>query len=155
MGDETHKLSQRGGFSQLFRRAAIEQGIAVSTAEDRDLYLTALVNGYSTEPPTPTRGDIELTRSYYDLAGNWVEPSELEEGELLIVHLALSAKERHPDMLVVDLLAAGLELENPNLPTSIPVDERIIEGRASVSGNKVIRSSTRSIAMTVISRLWM
>ncbi len=42
----------------------------------------------------------------------------LNSGDLVLVHLAVSAKQRVPDALVVDLLPAGLELENQNLAQS-------------------------------------
>ncbi len=42
----------------------------------------------------------------------------LASGQLVLVHLAVRAEERVPDALVVDLLPAGLELENQNLAQS-------------------------------------
>ena len=42
----------------------------------------------------------------------------LASGDLVLVHIAVAAKQRVPDALVVDLLPAGLELENQNLAQS-------------------------------------
>jgi uncharacterized protein YfaS (alpha-2-macroglobulin family) len=42
----------------------------------------------------------------------------LKSGELVLVHLEVKAKARVPDALVVDLLPAGLEIENQNLAKS-------------------------------------
>jgi uncharacterized protein YfaS (alpha-2-macroglobulin family) len=50
--------------------------------------------------------------------GEPLDLSNLQSGELVLVHLAVSAKQRVPDALVVDLLPAGLELENQNLAQS-------------------------------------
>ncbi|WP_285293477.1 hypothetical protein, partial [Klebsiella pneumoniae] len=44
--------------------------------------------------------------------------SPLRSGELVLVKLEVTAKRNVPDALVVDLLPAGLELENQNLANS-------------------------------------
>jgi uncharacterized protein YfaS (alpha-2-macroglobulin family) len=44
--------------------------------------------------------------------------SSLRSGELVLVKLEVTAKRNVPDALVVDLLPAGLELENQNLANS-------------------------------------
>jgi uncharacterized protein YfaS (alpha-2-macroglobulin family) len=50
--------------------------------------------------------------------GRPLDLTALQSGELVLVHLGVAAKQRVPDALVVDLLPAGLELENQNLGQS-------------------------------------
>jgi uncharacterized protein YfaS (alpha-2-macroglobulin family) len=50
--------------------------------------------------------------------GQPLDLHNLRSGDLVLVHLALKARDRVPDALVVDLLPAGLELENQNLAQS-------------------------------------
>jgi len=45
------------------------------------------------------------------------------------VHLQLSAQQRSPDVLVVDLLPAGFELENQNLEHALKLDEIKVDGK--------------------------
>jgi len=44
------------------------------------------------------------------------------------VSLKVSASHRHPDLLLVDLLPAGLEIENQNLEHSIKLDNFEVNG---------------------------
>ncbi|WP_147478205.1 alpha-2-macroglobulin family protein, partial [Pseudomonas syringae] len=52
------------------------------------------------------------------LSGAPLNVGALKTGQLVLVHLEIGAKQRVPDALVVDLLPAGLELENQNLAQS-------------------------------------
>ncbi|MCP6374027.1 hypothetical protein NL455_29530, partial [Klebsiella pneumoniae] len=52
------------------------------------------------------------------LEGKPADLTNLKSGELLVVRLKVAASERVSDALVVDLLPAGLELENQNLSDS-------------------------------------
>ena len=61
---------------------------------------------------------MEIRREYLGMNGQPLDLHNLRSGDLVLVHLALKAKERVPDALVVDLLPAGLELENQNLAQS-------------------------------------
>ncbi len=132
IGDKTEALNQAQRLSRLFHRQEITRGIRLDSRNDSDLYVSALVNGYSAEPPKPVSDSMTIQRSYYDKQGKAVNPSTVEEGTVLVTHLELRTKARHPDLLVADLLPAGLEPENPALPDSVRLDEVKI-------GDKTIR----------------
>jgi len=53
----------------------------------------------------------------------------LETGELILIHIQLEANRRIPDALVVDLLPAGLELENQNLKHGFKLDKLSVNGK--------------------------
>src|SRR5690606_12459921 len=55
---------------------------------------------------------------------------KVKTGELFLVHLILTAKERVPDALLVHFLPAGFELENQNLEHAIKLDEFRIDGKS-------------------------
>ncbi len=59
-----------------------------------------------------------LSVSTWTLKGQLLNIKTLRSGDLVVVHLAVRATETVPDALVVDLLPAGLELENQNLAQS-------------------------------------
>ncbi len=123
IGQDEERIKRSQRLARLFRRMEASRGIRLTSRNDSDLYVTALVNGYSAEPPKPVEDGISIRRSYYDKLGKPVTPKEVEEGTVLISHLEVTVKERHPDLLVVDLLPAGLEPENPALPDSVRLDE--------------------------------
>jgi uncharacterized protein YfaS (alpha-2-macroglobulin family) len=130
IGQEREGVKRSKRLLRLFRRKEAAQGIRLSSRNDSDLYVSALVNGYGAEPPEPVEHGISIQRNYFDQQGKPVTPDSLEEGEVLVTHLELTVKKRHPDLLVADLLPAGLEPENPALPDSIRLDEIKIEDKS-------------------------
>lgn len=91
-----------------------------NTENDKLLYVKLTVSGYNKIPPVPTEtgNEIKIERSYYDLKGNKIDPSELKINSLMAVVLEVSSKKDIPDAMIIDYLPAGLELENQNLTNS-------------------------------------
>lgn len=73
------------------------------------------ISGYPQQPPAAGGENLSISREYLGTDGQSLNLKNLQSGDLVLVHLAVSAKQRVPDALVVDLLPAGLELENQNL----------------------------------------
>jgi uncharacterized protein YfaS (alpha-2-macroglobulin family) len=130
IGQERESIQRSKRLIRLYRRKEAAQGIRLTSRSDSDLYVSALVNGYGSEPPEPVDDGISIQRDYFDTQGKPVTPDSLEEGEILVTHLQLTTTERRPDLLVADLLPAGLEPENPALPDSIRLDEIKIEDKS-------------------------
>lgn len=59
-----------------------------------------------------------IERQIFDTRGQQKSLTSLRSGELVLVKLEVTAKRNVPDALVVDLLPAGLELENQNTANS-------------------------------------
>ena len=55
----------------------------------------------------------------------------MKVGELMLVQVLVKPADRYrrPDLMLIDLLPAGLELENQNLNASIKLDDVIIDER--------------------------
>jgi len=82
------------------------------------VYQQLTISGYPQVPPAPGGDNLSIRREYLGMNGQPLNLRNLNSGDLVLVHLAVSAKQRVPDALVVDLLPAGLELENQNLAQS-------------------------------------
>ncbi|PHM64544.1 hypothetical protein Xsto_02950 [Xenorhabdus stockiae] len=93
-------------------------GIEISNRGDNSLYSRLNVVGYPLQKPEPYSNILNIKRTYLDLAGKTYTPDRLNSGELMIVKLEISTTQPVSDALVVDLLPAGLELENQNLAYS-------------------------------------
>lgn len=93
-------------------------GITVNNAGDAPVYGRLDVVGYAQTPPPAASHNLKVRREYFDLNGKPLALDALESGQLVLVHLTVSAADRIPDALVTDLLPAGLELENQNLANS-------------------------------------
>lgn len=92
--------------------------LQVTNSGDRNLYLRVDGSGYAQQMPKPQANVLHIERQFLDSEGNPRSLSSLKSGELVIVKLKVWADRNVPDALVVDLLPAGLELENQNLANS-------------------------------------
>ncbi|MDX7568900.1 hypothetical protein SJ550_25860, partial [Serratia marcescens] len=88
------------------------EGLELNNQGGTTIYSRMNVVGYPKVAPAPYSNVLKINRSYYDLKGNRVDPNRLQSGEMLVVKLEVSANRDVPDALVVDLLPAGLEIEN-------------------------------------------
>ena len=75
---------------------------------------------------------IVVRKKYFDLNGNKVDLSQIKSGDFVLVHLEMSLDKKYnylPDAMVIDLLPAGLELENQNLEHALKLDGIKVDGK--------------------------
>ncbi len=92
--------------------------LSIQNQSSDTLYQQLTVSGYPRQTPPAMSNGMEIRREYLGLNGQALNLGNLRSGDLVLVHLALKSKDRVPDALVVDLLPAGLEVENQNLAQS-------------------------------------
>lgn len=92
--------------------------LSLTNQSETPVYQQLTVSGYPQVPPTAGGDNLSIRRDYLGMNGQPLNLRSLNSGDLVLVHLTVSAKQRVPDALVVDLLPAGLELENQNLAQS-------------------------------------
>lgn len=113
----SHQLSDTQPALKL-AGSALSESLTVSSEAQQPLYQQLTLSGYPVRPPAPHADTLSIRRQYLGLDGEPLKLDTLKSGDLVLVHLAVSAKQRVPDALVVDLLPAGLEIENQNLAQS-------------------------------------
>lgn len=96
----------------------LQAGLRLSTPSAEDLYQRLELSGYPKQAPQAGGTVLSIERQYLNTQGEPLNLSDLHSGDLVLVHLAVRATHQVPDALVVDLLPAGLELENQNLAQS-------------------------------------
>jgi uncharacterized protein YfaS (alpha-2-macroglobulin family) len=85
--------------------------------------------GNQSGPPTAYSDGFSIKRDYFDIDGQAIDLNALKGGELMLVRITVTAEDHTPDALVVDLLPAGLELENQNLANaSVDLSKVAIDG---------------------------
>ncbi len=89
--------------------------LSVTNTGNLPLWLRLDVSGYPQTSPTPASNVLHIERQILGLDGSSKSLDSLRSGELVLVWLEVKASQNVPDALVVDLLPAGLELENQNL----------------------------------------
>mgnify|MGYP003366218150 FL=1 len=85
---------------------------------NKPVWLRVDTSGYPQSAPQPGGNVLQIERQYLNSEGRVASLSSLRSGELVLVRLLVKARQNVPDALVVDLLPAGLELENQNLASS-------------------------------------
>ena len=109
------------------------QPVQVSNTGSVDAYVSLRLNGRTlTEPAAHSRG-LQVQHVFYDLDGQPLADQQnlqLRSGEQLLVELTVMASADRPHGLVVDLLPAGLEVENQNLNDAYSISNLSVEGVA-------------------------
>ena len=104
----------------LMRRYAGErlrgQPVTVANRSDKAVDAVITVSGVPATPRGTEANGFTLSRSYYDLDGNPVPVGEVAQNARMVVVLEASEESSWPSkVLVVDLLPAGFEIDNPSL----------------------------------------
>ncbi|WP_145484302.1 alpha-2-macroglobulin family protein [Yersinia aldovae] len=115
---ESATVTQNAALNQNWSAPQLTGGMQMQNRGDVALYSRVNIVGYPQQTPAPFSNNLHISRRYIGLDGNPLPLSHLKSGELVLVHLDVWADKRVPDALVVDLLPAGLELENQNLGDS-------------------------------------
>ncbi|AOM39308.1 alpha-2-macroglobulin [Xenorhabdus hominickii] len=111
-------FNRESALTETLTADQISKGIDISNRGDSTLYSRLNVVGYPLNTPSPYSNVLKIKRTYLSLEGVPANIERMRSGEMVIVKLEISATESVPDALVVDLLPAGLEVENQNLANS-------------------------------------
>ena len=86
--------------------------------------LAATLAGYPARQPRTSSNGIKISRRYLTPGGKPITSfGPFKSGDRMIVELSFSAEKRLPNALLVDLLPACLEGEDPNLSGSMVIDD--------------------------------
>lgn len=124
------------GSGSLSGSAPLQQGApealaasAVTNEGKGSLYVQRTLIGYPEQAPTRLSQGISVTRSWFNSDGQRFDPIKVKVGDLVVVRLNVSSESAVPDALLVEMVPAGFELENPALGNSIKLEELSIEGK--------------------------
>ncbi|MEW6994853.1 MG2 domain-containing protein [Colwelliaceae bacterium MEBiC 14330] len=129
-------IKQAGIFAKKLSSEDLQQTLTLTNRQDEHLYINFAYQGVSKDKPQATTGELSITRDYYNSEGQKIQATKLPVGEMVIVAIRVDSQRRSPDLLVVDLLPAGLELENQNLNHAIKLDNLRFEGKSASEWQK-------------------
>ena len=129
-GDPKESLHQSQAWSRNLNADKVQQGFSLNSNHDKPLYLSAMINGYGKEPPKPESNGISVIRRWYNSKGEEIIPNSVNAGDLLLGHIEIMSEKRVADALVINLLPAGLELENQNLEHAVSFKDFKIDGES-------------------------
>ncbi|MFO0724294.1 MAG: alpha-2-macroglobulin [Myxococcota bacterium] len=117
-GKEIKTLDPNGPVSLQDDKAAwLGQELEVSLTGAAPAFVGIQVEGIRPTIPAPKSRGFSVERSYFDRQGHPINPDAITQGDVVVVRLELgtSLSTRQSNAVLVDLLPAGLEIENPRL----------------------------------------
>ncbi len=130
------KVTSSLGSGSLSGSAPLQQGTpealaasAVTNEGKGSLYVQRTLVGYPEQAPARISMGMSVTRSWFNSDGQRFDPTKVKVGDLVVVRLNVSSESAVPDALLVEMVPAGFELENPALGNSIKLEELSIEGK--------------------------
>ncbi len=104
-----------GPFVQV-REAGFTDDLNISATAANPTDITLTVTGIPTTPPEAGGAGYALNRAYYSLEGDPLDPSTFIAGDRFVTVLTVTPFESGGARLMIDdPLAAGIEIDNPNL----------------------------------------
>lgn len=92
------------------------KGLSVRNEGNGSIWYGGNLSGVPVAPQPPAREGFTIARRYYNRSGQEVDPAQIHQNDLLTVVITGEAQGSEPQQaLVVDLLPAGLEIENARL----------------------------------------
>jgi uncharacterized protein YfaS (alpha-2-macroglobulin family) len=100
------------------RSGACSFDARIAGPSDAQAYVGWLQTGVPAKPLPSADHGLRVMRRYLDKAGKPVALGRLQSGTLVTVELVLDAPGELKNVVIEDLLPAGLEIENPRLVTA-------------------------------------
>jgi len=114
-GARSDTVGGTGSLAFPIELAAYKRGVSVQNKGAQPLFAEVAVSGYPVKPLAPKDDRILVERSWWNTDGSAVTQRQFKTGEMLIVRLRVTARQRVKDGLVIDRIPAGFEVENMNL----------------------------------------
>ncbi len=109
------RIDAKKFFSMEFTHDDVTTGTDLQFFSDKEMFVYAAVSGYPIAPPKPKMDNFEVTRNLYSMDGKPLDKRVFESGEMIIAHLQIKTNEYYDNAMIIDLIPAGLEIENLNL----------------------------------------
>ncbi|MCY0965893.1 alpha-2-macroglobulin family protein [Parathalassolituus penaei] len=127
---QTENTRQSGAqvLYRFLKGAALQQGLTLTNTSQQRLFANLQYQGIPAQASEPyAEHGLSVDRFYYDRHGKPLAIKDgqltVKTGDLVLVELLVHSDDFRPDLMLTDLLPAGLEAENQNLEDSIKLDE--------------------------------
>ncbi|MEZ5584487.1 MAG: hypothetical protein R3F37_18520 [Candidatus Competibacteraceae bacterium] len=102
----------------------LTQGIAIANTGSQPVWTVQTLSGVPAQPQPPLQQGFSIIRRFYTRTGQEIDLTQVRQNDKLIAVISGQAltKENH-QALVVDLLPAGMEIENARLAHGQSLDE--------------------------------
>ena len=108
-------------FAGRFDSAALGRRFDVVNDGDDKIWVGATLTGIPAKDQPAAKNGFEITRVFYNLKGERVDLDKVRQSDVLVALIKVSGAAARPHQaLIVDLLPAGFEIENPRLDRRDP-----------------------------------
>jgi alpha-2-macroglobulin len=117
-GEELKRFTEEAPVSVIEKgHAFVGKEVEVSISGTGTAFVGVLVEGIRPTMIEPRSNGIEVKRTYLTKSGAPLDPMQIRQGDLVVTKIELKspAGTRLENVAIVDLLPAGLEIENPRL----------------------------------------
>ncbi|HHI81513.1 MAG TPA: hypothetical protein ENJ99_00005, partial [Rhizobiales bacterium] len=109
----------KGNYAGRFNADTIGAGVQISNTSPVSVDAAVTVTGIPAKPLPAGGNGFEISRTYYNLKGEAIDPSMVAQNERFVVVLKVTELNSWNSRVVVsDLLPAGFEIANPSLLSS-------------------------------------
>jgi len=136
-------MSGKTSDQALFVRGVAAGGFAVRNTGKADLYAHILLSGYPNTKPRAENYGVDITRRFLDINGKPLDITRAASGDRYLVELKVTPEKRMPNALVVDMIPAGVELEDPNISGAFLIDDILVDKKRVMSWQNDISISHR------------
>lgn len=127
------RIEERTGVSTVARTldsAALASGARITPSGGMPLYVIEEVAGVPTTVEPTSSEQLKISRRWFKPDGSPWEGGSLAEGDVLVARIEVESADYLRDVLVVDLVPGGLEVENLNLSDPAAFGSASIDGIA-------------------------
>jgi len=111
----------------IFTQGSAAKGFEVKNTGTAGLYVDLVLTGYPNAMPAPISRGVNIQRRFLDTRGRVLDISKTGSGDRIIVELRVAAEKRMPHALVVDMVPAGVELEDPNVSGAFLIEDVLVD----------------------------
>ncbi len=127
VGGQKDEISGSAPGQAIFTRGVAAKGFEIKNTGKTDLYVNVVLAGYPNAKPAPSDQGVAISRRFLDAGGSPMDVSKVKSGDRIIVELKVKPEKRMPHALVVDMVPAGVELEDPNVSGSFLIDDIVVD----------------------------
>ncbi|MCF6319293.1 MAG: alpha-2-macroglobulin family protein, partial [Proteobacteria bacterium] len=131
ISEENQSYEQTNDLIRVWYEQDASRPITINNDGNIPLYVDFKTQGYLAKA-VPESNGISVERRFFNLQGEKLDTSKLSTGEMVLVHIKINLDKKYsylPDAMLIELLPAGLELENQNLEHSMKLDDIKIDGK--------------------------
>lgn len=153
-GQETKRFSNERPLTvRLDGSEAVGKEVKITITGKGTAFVGIQVEGIKAGVLPAKSSGLEVSRKYYDPNGQPVSPDAINQGDLLAVELVVSpvGGARVENVAIVDLLPAGLEIENPRLSGDSVFDwmkDRSVPDYVDIRDDRIIMFATLETTRT-------